>query len=877
MNSRIVLISFLIAALTVVSACSTKKNSFTRRTYHNLTAHYNGYFNARERVKESAKAIAEMQKDKFDRILPVFKFGDEQIAKSQHPSLNEAIKKCSIVIKRHSMNIKGKEYCRWIDDNWLVIGKAQFFKHDHWAAIETFQYISAEYKESEVRYDALLWLVHSYLQLGKYTDADYLLDFLNNDKKMPQDRRGFFHATRAELHLLKNELEPAAEHLEKAVVKSKKKADRVRYSFILAQIYQKLGDSQKAFQKYSAVVKMNPAYDFDFYSRIEKAINFGEEGQSMEDTKKALLKMTRDAKNSDYLDKIYYALGKIEQKENNEEGAIAYYQKSAASGSGSDNTRSFSYLELGEIFFKKPNYPYAQAYYDSCVSYLSKDYPQYDDISNKRNSLTKLIQYLQVIHDQDSLLTLSQMSSADQEKFISDVIAKEEEIRKEKERLEKELKLKEQQEKAEGQQFYQSQQQQNTQYQGQSGANWYFYNPAAVSFGFNEFLREWGERKLEDDWRRSSRISFGQNAEQGSGDPVADSLKAIEDSLLLHNTELRKKKYLSSIPKSDSSLLASNEKIMDAYYNIGVIYKEQIGDNPEAIKSFEKLLNRYPETRYKAATCYNLYRIYLLIPDEEKAEFYKRIILDEYGSSDYANLIKNPNYFKEKQNKTAIVRMFYENTYRAYLNKQYEYVIERKNMADSMFAANEYSPKFDLLKSLAIGKTQNLDRFLASLNYVVVTYPQDSVKFKAQEIIDYYTRKRNDPTAVDTSAMPSQVFLYEPNKAHYLLIIYPDTLKNEQQLKFKIADFNNEYHSLEKLKVSNSILPDGSKYVVVKEMENSEKALQYYAGLMTQSDAFKLFEAGVFRFLVISNGNFNELLRTGAVKAYEEFYESTYY
>lgn len=316
---------------------------------------------------------------------------------------------------------------------------------------------------------------------------------------------------------------------------------------------------------------------------------------------------------------------------------------------------------------------------------------------------------------------------------------------------------------------------------------------------------------------------------------------------------------------------------MDAYYNIGVIYKEQIGDNPEAIQSFEKLLDRYPENRYEAATCYNLYRIYLLLQDEEKAEYYKKIILEKYANSDYANLIKNPNYFKEKQNKTAIVRMFYENTYRAYLNKQYDYVIERKNMADSMFASNEYSPKFDLLKSLAIGKTQTLETFIASLNYIVVTYPNDSVKQKAQEIIDFYTRKQNDPTTVDTSSMPSQVFLYEPDNPHYLIIIYPDTLKNEQQLKFKIADYNSQFHGLEKLKVSNSILPDGSKYVVIKELSDSEKALQYYAGLMTQSDVFRLFEAGVFRFLVVSDGNFNELLRTGAVKAYEEFYESTYY
>ena len=33
-----------------------------------------------------------------------------------------------------------------------------------------------------------------------------------------------------------------------------------------------------------------------------------------------------------------------------------------------------------------------------------------------------------------------------------------------------------------------------------SGGKWYFYNPATLSFGFSEFQKKWGKRKLEDDW-----------------------------------------------------------------------------------------------------------------------------------------------------------------------------------------------------------------------------------------------------------------------------------------------------------------------------------------------------------------------------------------
>ncbi len=40
-----------------------------------------------------------------------------------------------------------------------------------------------------------------------------------------------------------------------------------------------------------------------------------------------------------------------------------------------------------------------------------------------------------------------------------------------------------------------------------TGSSFYFYNSNAVSQGFNDFKRAWGNRKLEDNWRVSNRAS----------------------------------------------------------------------------------------------------------------------------------------------------------------------------------------------------------------------------------------------------------------------------------------------------------------------------------------------------------------------------------
>jgi hypothetical protein len=53
-------------------SCSTKKNTRVSRAYHNLTAHYNAYFNGKESYKEGIISIKENLQDDFSKILPVF-------------------------------------------------------------------------------------------------------------------------------------------------------------------------------------------------------------------------------------------------------------------------------------------------------------------------------------------------------------------------------------------------------------------------------------------------------------------------------------------------------------------------------------------------------------------------------------------------------------------------------------------------------------------------------------------------------------------------------------------------------------------------------------------------------------------------------------
>ena len=75
MNSRTpqqLLIQSLLLIM-LLSSCSTKKNRWVNRQYHNTTAKYNGYFNGKESIKKGLNKINENSEEDYSQIITVFK------------------------------------------------------------------------------------------------------------------------------------------------------------------------------------------------------------------------------------------------------------------------------------------------------------------------------------------------------------------------------------------------------------------------------------------------------------------------------------------------------------------------------------------------------------------------------------------------------------------------------------------------------------------------------------------------------------------------------------------------------------------------------------------------------------------------------------
>ena len=234
---QIALFSIFILLLLATISCSTKKNKFFNRKYHSTTAHYNAFFNGNEGLKEGVATLSKAHIDDYTTILSVYKLGTPENAQTIFPQMDLAIKKGSISIQKHSMFIKNKEYNKWIDKCYMIIGKAQYYKKEYELSITTFEYIVAQFA-NPVKSEALLWIVRCYNEKHQYEKAQYYLDQIKESikkKNINKYTEKEYPIVLADFYIKQLNYELAIKHLTDAIKLNKNKKVRTRLTFILAQ------------------------------------------------------------------------------------------------------------------------------------------------------------------------------------------------------------------------------------------------------------------------------------------------------------------------------------------------------------------------------------------------------------------------------------------------------------------------------------------------------------------------------------------------------------------------------------------------------------------------------------------------------------------
>ena len=891
----------IVFVLFFLAGCSTEKNTALSRKYHNLTAHYNVYYNGRESLRKGIEKIDNSVEDDYSKVLPLFKSSIPSTAKTSIADMDNAIMKGSKLIQSHSITKKPKrrkkrsqsyvqfasreEFNDWVDDAYILMGEAYFYKHTYSSAIENFSYVFRKFKDDPSRYTAYVWLIRCYTELERYVEAFEIIQQMQTDQNFPKRLEGELAVVTADYYARQHSYSEGIPFLSIAVKQTGKKQDRMRYKYVLAQWYMETGNTEKASELFREVAHMNPPYRMGFNAQINAAGTFSGTGDA-EKMKKELRKMLRDKKNLEFSDQIYYAIGNISMKEGNKDQAIKEYTKSASLSSNNLYQRALSCLTLAEIYFGEPDYKKSQSYYDSAMVVIDNKYPDYQKIFDRHKSLTSLTDNIYMVEREDSLQRLALMDENTRngliDKWIKEVQDKEEKAKQ----FESQQLM--------NRSFYRQNESRFGLSQQQQGAGWYFYSPTTVAYGKVEFERLWGKRKLEDDWRRSDKRAVSEEDAEQEKDSVLTA-----GSLVKKITDTKSREfYTQNLPINDTLMALSHNRIRNALYNEGRIFKTDFNDYPRSVAAFEDLNKRYPDNLYTLSSWFELWDVYNKQNNTEKTAYYKNLIIEKYPDTKYAKYLLNPNYFIEMEARSDSINRLYQQAFLNFKNGKYADAGKITGQLMTMTPDSSLISKIKFIDLVAQGTASSREAFGKLLAEYIVKYPKAEPKPLAEKIlkliqdstlVDYQKmvasgylsdKIKNNELLTDKEKVADEFqgkFSYDEDLLHYFVIAYPRSANVDlNRLKFELANYNIDHYTKFDFDVETQNLNSNSSLLIVRSLKDKEEALIYFRSIIKKREVFEALKNTKYSNFVVSSTNFRQITSEKDYSDYLKFYIKNY-
>lgn len=798
--------------MVVLCGCSVKRNNFFSRNYHQLTTRYNVYFNGDQALKSGIKHMENRHKEDYTHLLPVFVSNDEQTRSICSSDMDYVIEKAAKAIDKHSITAKPrrrknkdsknyqtfrkkKEFNNQLDKCYLLLGKAYFYKKKYTMANNTFRFIQRQYAEDEaLMTEVSIWLFRSLTEMGRYEEAARIMDRLDGST-LKRKQREMVAAARTDFYVRQGMYEQAIPEAERLVRTCKSIKRKPRYNFLLSQLYVKENQDGAAKLALKKATRFNFNYEMVFNARIGMALAYQEGDAAVE---KKLKKMLRDSRNEEFQDRIYYALANIENKRGNEEGAAGLYWKSVHASVDNDNQQALSFVKLGDYYFKNKAYVQAQSCYDSCLLVMDSRYEDYEKLKSLLTDLTELVTNLRIIQTQDSLQRIAVLPEEERNRLIDDKIT----AIKEQENTRKEQERREQAERN----FYRRNDmlsRGDAFSQGNSGGDWYFYNPVTIALGKNDFKRKWGRRKLEDNWRRRNKASIGLADE--TGEELAEMTGGEREVKDVKSREY----YLQDLPLTPEMLQASEKQIEEAYYKAGEIYLYRLNDPEKALECFDAYIQRFKNTANLPMVYYLASTTALKAGKAAEAERYKTELTALFPESDFARGLQDPNYFRQVEDVLKVVEKKYQEAYRYY---QKVYYHEAAQICDRILKAypdNKLKANVLFLKAMCVVNTGSPQEAKNALEEVIAARPgkeilqvtsdilaslavgEKPVRYSEAEMAQVRSLQANRNWQFDEEVLAGRsrkeetTYKIEKEKEQWVVLFLPQEFTTVQETRFK--------------------------------------------------------------------------------------------
>lgn len=897
------------AIVLLLTGCGTKKNTPASRQWQAFTTRYNVYYNGKEHYNEQIKDMEAKYEDDYSRFVLTHPAEARADQKLPQPTgdFNRTIEKMQKAIQLHSIKKKPArkgssakekafrardEFNPFLHNAWLMMGEGQYLNGDFSGAAATFFYISKHFTWlPEVVTQARIWMALSYLALDWNYEAENALRLVKEKDLTNQKLRNLYNRAMADYYVRTEKYSEAIPFLKRAAEKASG-TQKNRFYFLLGQMYTQTGQKQLAYQAFKkAGSGSSTPYRTKFNARIKQSEVFA--GTNVKKEVNSLLSMTKYARNKEFLDQIYYAVGNLWLSRKDSAQAKKYYLLAAEKSTRNGIDKALAQLALGNIYFSEGEYVKAQPCYSEAVPLLPESFPDYKTFKRRSDVLDELAVYAGNVQLQDSLLRLSEMSPEEREKvcqkIVDELIARE---KKEAEDAKREEYLAEQEGKNPN---LGKDQGPAPAFQMNSDKSWYFYNNMTKNAGKTEFQRKWGARKLEDDWRRRNKSSFAfddapqdeeeksENAEETADnenkETDEEAAKREADENDPHNVAY----YLKQIPTTEEEKTVANDIIQEGLYNEGVILKDKLEDFSAARKEFLRLEERYPDNIYRLDVYYNLYLMAIRSGQTAEAEKWRQLIISDFPESPYGQAMQDPDYFDNLRRMNEIQENMYSRAYDAYLADDNVAVHSITAEMEKDYPLSKILPKFVFIDALSYLTEKDNEQFRDRLTELLQKWPETDMTEMAGNIVKglkagrvpnaglsnsrgmiWSMRLSNDSVPTASDGQPAN-FERDPDKPQYLVLVFPRDSVNSNQLLYDVARFNFSSFvvrdfDLEPMSFGNVGL------LIIKGFDNL-KQLEHYRSVM-ESSPFRIPQE--VRPVMISQANFELLLREG--RSFEEYF-----
>lgn len=863
--------------LLLSGACSSERNTFANRTFHNITAHYNAYYLADVRLKEVEAEIQSSYKEDYTQILPVFIPIDSATIQANAEKIQSSRELASKAIEWHKIS-------KWVDDSYYILGKLDYLQAHFDDAQNTFKYLNVNAKDKDVRHRTLISLLRLYIDLNEYEKANFAIDYLSKEKGITEENRYELYRTLAYYYESRGDKNGVIGALDKALEYSQDKKEKSRINFILAQRYQQEGLDALAHDYYNKALAGNPPYVRSFFAQLyAQQVAELNASNDLKKVRHYYDELYENPKNKELKDVVIYERALFEEKQGNIDPTLKLLHQAAKEPGSNPRLKGYIYQKLADINLKQfKNYRATKYYLDSALTYINKSDPVALEINNQKESLDQYVFHTERIQKGDSLLTIASLSKDEQDQLARNYIKSEEE------RLMKEAAAEEQPKSTSIFDNLLAFSDRG------KGSTFYFDNGVAMQQGAIEFRRTWGNRPLQDNWRIST-ASFQSSEPTIATPPESENDSTVNEEETILNQLPTADELLAKIPSTPEKIEALNLDLEESYFELGKLLYFDLEEPAQSVENLETLVRKYPSSSRKPEAYYLLY----LAQKDLKGNFKQYIsrLNSEFPESQYTFSVNNP---EAASGNLAYIESSkrYKLAYNAYYAGDYQIAKATIKSTLEAYPLTRNTERLLLLDIMLTGKTESRDRYKNRLeSYIENTQDPDLVELARNMLKPLLTKAElaqlnpvpeaapdstlveNDTTGVKgaNELQSGSPYTFDMAQTHiFVIAMDPRQAEESKNLLSDLEAFHARNFPDSRLRTGNMNIDRENAIFIISPFSNGEKAKEYRSKFLNDFNSEGLTETAKTDSFVISLENFQVLNKSKNLEEYRTFFRSAY-